>query len=555
MLWADDGDVRDDLATNTQQNGGALAAGYEYELQVQALGYTDDIEIDYNPKKYYLNPPINTVIAPTQEVNASLLFDDNITQCANTEDKELKYYEFIEGVNKQQLFSHDEVGHYIIKVKDANWTNSDHSSQISQQGCIVGSTNNEPDNNGMVGCNIATDFRTKNDLYYDMKVYFQPYYFDINLTATSQPNSGHSDFLYMSNLNKSEKMAILVEGNITAKDKNGHTTTNFTENCLAQKVEFSLNYSADTDRGLFNNQNPLELATTKGTPITIQRRVSHNSEEFSNVTTDALDNNITLSISDFKTEKNGATEIAVLYNIDKSLSETINPIKLEIKQAHVKSEDSGSNLAYNETRTFFPSGEQNLTSTTTFYFTRVASDSEDYPITYGDSELTPLNVEIFCEQNTTWCHNMIGENGEYTLNRGWYTSIKHKNDTDGKIIGYTKPDGVDVNGSIPFSEGRIGNLKTSLTYDSEENIIQLFQDSNRTDTQVDINASSWLLYHPVTKDGIPFWKNHFVSDTLNKNGNDINATTTNASEVSGIGNLGHIIDTKANTRPSGKMDW
>jgi len=143
---------------------------------------------------------------------------------------------------------------------------------------------------------------------------------------------------------------------------------------------------------------------------------------------------------------------------------------------------------------------------------------------------------------------MIGENGEYTLTDGWYNSIRHNPLTDGNISGFSKDDAiVDVNESIPFVQGRIATLKTELRKNNNNKVI-VFKDYNRTDTMVKVNASSWLLYHPNNTDGKPFWKNHFVSTTVDEN-------ATNASEWSGIGQTGSLINTKSNTRRSGKMDW
>ena len=567
MLWADDGTIRDHLATSNQEEsyGIALASGYQYELEIKAIGYNNRTpEEQYEPRIKYLDTN-QTELNPVQEVNATLIFDGNTTGCSDTQNKQLDYYQFSNGINQERYFSHDNVGNFIIKVTDRDWTYADQSTEPYKEGCILNSSTNQPDDTGKIGCNIDTTFSRESgdtfyDNYYDLKVYFQPYYFDVNLQLTSQPNSGHSDFLYMSNLTDNSKMALLIDGNITAKEKNGKTTTNFTESCLTHKVELSLDYLATIDKGDFDNKKPFKIRTTKktsenpqGAVVLIQREEKHNNNEYSTVSeNEILDNNVTLEIKDFKTSGKGSSFLALLYNIKKGQNETINPVKINFTKVNIKSEKSKSNLADNEIRDFFPRGEQNLSNPKIFYFTRVAPDKENYSITYGNSEKTPLSVEIFCDNNTTWCYDMIGENGEYTAKDGWYTSVNHNGLTDGTIENYEKPNDIDIDNNLQFINGRMNNLMTKLSKDANNETI-LFQSQDRVDTLIKVNATSWLKYHPdITRDGKSFWINHFVAIKKDTNGVTI---STNGAELSGVGKAGYIINTKTNTDSSNKLNW
>jgi hypothetical protein len=570
MLWADDGRVRDHLATSNQDEpyGIALASGYEYELQVKALGDTGFIERSYQPQTEYKDRLAN-ILYSIQEVNATLAFDGNETHCADIEDKELEYYDFIEGINLNQSFSRDNVGNFLIKVKDENWTNADHSINNSKQGCNLNSTSNEPDGDGRFGCDIYTTFDIHSNEpsynhYYDLKVYFQPYSFDVNLSVESKLNGGHNDFLYMSNLEKSKNMSIKVSGDIIAKEKNGKTTTNFTKSCLAQKVKLSLDYSVVIDQGEFNNTKPLTIRTQKTTQypegeiVKIQKKEKHNSHNYSTVTeSNIFDNNITLSVEDFEDNQEGSSYLSLLYNVKKRINNTINPIKIDFTRASVISEESGSNLADNEIRDFFPIGEQNLSGEKTLYFARIASDKENYPITYGKSESTPLNIEIFCKNTILWCNQMLKNennesNGEYTSTKGWYTSINHNNEKDGRVIEYKKYkdreeaingdvkviNTLDNNQTFTFVNGRIADLNTTISTHSKQ----------RIDTKITIEASPWLLYHPTSPDGKPFWLNHFISHVENN-------STHIGGELSGVGQAGYMLDTQSNSRTSSKMGW
>ncbi len=552
MLWADDGTVRDHLATSNQKEsyGIALASGYPYELQVKAIGYNNRTpEEQYQPQIQYLDIK-QTIINPIQEVNATLIFDGNKTNCAEIEDTQLKYYEFTHGVNQQQLFIHKNVGNFLIKVKDENWTNRDHSNNSFRQGCILNSSSNKADETGKVGCNIDTTFSrvsgdTFYDNYHDLKVYFQPYYFDLNLTVSSPLNE---NFIYMGNLDRSDKMGLTIQGAITAKEKNGKTTTNFTKSCLAHEVKLSFDYKLTSDRGTFKNSHDAIKTSQKtvkypdGEVVIMQRKEQHNQYQYIDKNSTLLDNNLTLSAEDFEENRTGSIQIKLLYNLKKNLSKTINPITIEFTKASVISKDSGSNLADNEIKDFFPTGEQNLSNPITLYFSRVAPQNELYPPTLDNNLSTPLSVEIFCEQNISWCSEMIRDNGEYTQENNWYTSVKHTGKRYGTIeyYDYDPIIGVEANGSLEFIQGRDENLKTVLLLNSEGSP-QLLEDNNKVETRITITPTSWLLYHSdVQQEGKPFWINQFQK---------------NVSEWSGIGHAGNLLSTDENIRPSNKLDW
>jgi len=552
MLWADDGAVRDHLATSNQEEsyGIALASGYQYELEIKAIGYNNRTpEEQYEPRIKYLDTN-QTELNPVQEVNATLIFDGNTTGCSDTQNKQLDYYQFSNGINQERYFSHDNVGNFIIKVTDRDWTYADQSTEPYKEGCILNSSTNQPDDTGKIGCNIDTTFSRESgdtfyDNYYDLKVYFQPYYFDVNLNVSSPLNES---FIYMGSLDRSDKMALTIEGSITAKEKNGKTTTNFTKSCLAHKVELSLDYTLISDRGIFKNSHDAIKTTKKtleypdGEVVMTQRKEQHNENTYIEKNSTLLDNNITLPIEDFEDNRTGSTRLSLLYNLDKSLSTTINPVIIEFTKASVISKDSGSNLAYNEIRDFFPTGEENLSNPITFYFSRVTPQNELYPPTLDNNISTPLNVQIFCEYNISWCNEMIRDNGEYSLSEYWYTSIKHTGKEYGIVEYYEYQPiiGIEVVGAVEFNQGKNNNLSTVLSLNSEGSP-QLLEDENKIETKVTVTPTPWLLYHPdEVQQGKPFWINRFQK---------------NLSEWSGIGHAGNLLSTDENIRPSNKLDW
>ena len=494
MLWVEEGAVRDHLATSNQEEvyGVALAAGYEYELQVKALDDNGSIVVSYEPKK-------NSLYS-IQEINATLIFDGNKTKCADTNDKKLNYYDFVGGINSNKNFSNLNVGNYYISIKDENWTNIDHSNE----GCIINSASNEPID-GRFGCNIGSTFNIHSadpfdNHYYDLKVYFQPYKFDINLNVDNFLSNGRN-YLYMGSLSNSNEMSIVVDGNVTALAKNGERTTNFTEGCLAHRVDLSLDYTITTDSGVYDN-NLTQLQTTKNTPIVIERKIKHNSGNFSNVVeSNTFENNISLGIEDFDDNLTGNTYLKILYNIRKNLNETTNPIKIKFRQAHAVSEDSGSNLAMNEIEDFIPTGLQDLDMSEILYFARVSSSLTHYPKTNQKSIHTPIFVEVYCRRKAPtqdWCRdtmeltsNGMIANGKKTY-QGWYLATNHDSSTEGSVlelknISYNSNKiTTNYTSSIPpFNNGKIDNIQT----------LYINGDLNEKVTgEIEIVSDSWLRY-------------------------------------------------------------
>jgi len=476
-----------------------------------------------------------------------LVFDQSKVKCADNNDKKFKYDEFTKGVNNIQLFMHENVGDYYFTVSDQNWTDIDHLSN-NVRGCISGSSSNSVDINGLVGCDIKTTYSSKTKKYYDLNTTFEPFSFDVDMRVINQPNQGEN-FLYMSNLNTSSDVAINLEGNITAKAKTGVVTTNFTDSCHARPVTFILDYTAVTDRGAFDNINPIEIQTLGESNVTVQRRVKHNSGVYSAITADALDNNITLLSSHFEDNATieGSSKLSILYNIEKHLSETMNPVKINFQQGNVLSEDASSRIAGN--LNYVPKGAKLLNGDSRFYFSRVAPDLENYPVSYELNQTTPLSIEIFCKGKTSWCVDMgIKENGLYSshTNTGWYTAKKHSLAVDGNLTlvldTIESSDAInssvtpDNNGLI-MNQGRIDDIITQYSGTMLDN-----DTTNNVVVVIIVRPKPWLKYHPdSSRNGDPFYKVTF------KNGS--------FGVISGIGKSGNIIDIQSNTKVLHKMDW
>ena len=534
------------LLENLSSQSINLAAGYEYNLTAKALGYNDTVEVNYIPQTYLTDS--NLSLTSTQEVNATLQFDKSQIHCADKRDKPFNYSTFSNGENINRGFSNSNVGAYTFKMSDQNWTDIDHTSIVE---CVENSSSNEVDVNGLLGCDIKTTYRSAMVNYYDMHTHFKPYSFDVDLTLTNHPSSG-SDFLYMSQINHNSSMAVEISGTISAQDKAGNTTSNFTDGCDASNVTFTLDYTAKTDQGEFSNSNPIVIKTTEMTSVFVQRKVTHNGGTPTFTNSHALDSNIVLFKSYFEdnaTQK-GTTDLAIYYNIAKHFSKTINPVKINFNRPNVVASNAKSTIMSSSEHT--PEGEKVLNEGKLFYFSRVAPDLENYPSTYDLNQSTPLTMEIFCQERNSFCTDMgIKENGLYNShsNGGWYASKKHILASDGSVtldIASLSSDEAlnEVNITPPsatlvINKGRIDDVVTSYSgmamvdENSTQNVV----------TVVNVRPTvPWLKYHPdPLRNGDPFYKVTFKN--------------THIGIASGIGKTGNTVNTGISSRVAHKMDW
>jgi len=534
ILSVDKNGTKNELEVSSNvTNEVTLASGSQYELKVQALGYTDEIESTY--KTETVQTDVNGVILPSeeQEVNATLKFNDS-SSCIDKNDTPLEYFDFIGGVNQNRVFKHDNVGKYLVAVLDTNWTNVDYSSDEEKRGCILNSSSNIVDNNGKYGCDISTTFINDNSKNYkELKVAFEPYSFDMNMSVHN--SRGDKEYLYMSNLNRSDEMALVLEGSLLAKSKDGKTTDNFTSTCAAKKVTFGLDYLAESSEGNFTKD--FNLSTTDGTPVDIQRMISHNEGAYSAVDDDALDKNITILASHFRDNATvkGSSKLSVLYNIEKHMSETINPVRLHLNIAKVSSTEAKSITS--ESDNFTPKGDENISRTKLFYFSKVSPDEEEYPATKEDVYSTPVTISIFCEHNSTWCTDMIGGNGRNSIitSSGWYTAFNHDSSFEGRILGFNSTFAEvlpNINSLKNFNENSGRN---------DELITHAIAEGTRITTKVDVILDEWLKYHrKVSQNGNPFWLNTF-NQTFG--------------QISGVGKSGKMLSIQGNMVGSKRIDW
>ena len=492
-----------------------LASGYDYTLNVTATQYRVD----------------NTLVA-SPEYNTSVtrwLKFKSTGSCANSEDNST-IEAFENGLNTTKLMEFGNVGLYTLELKDENWTLVDQNLlNPNLAGCIMGSGERIPDANGKVGCSIKAYTS-------DMNLSFYPHHFNVNLSMNNLPDSGHSDFIYMSELNATYSgVAIQFDGDVTSKNRNNKTTTNFTAGCVSTNFNLDLNATTISVEG--TNQN---IVTIEGTPVNFIRLIRFNDDmNIANLdinrSLNRVDTPFQITADKFLDENNGTSYLDIRYNLNKNLTEPINPVEVIFHSIEINSTEADS-MAYG-VDAYIPKGsELFVNNRKNFYFARVVSDLQNYPrVNLNISPLvrTPLNVDMFCDMNITYCtdRNILANTNLTATTReqnGWYLSSEHNGELDGNVtklddnpnIVNTTP---DPNSDIPLPHGENGM------------VIEQFINCSSPQSTITITTDPVLSFEP----------SQYI----------VNCTDNNASQWTGIGKTGNVLEVKPKVNTSGKMEW
>ena len=515
---ADGNEVRKENI-NSLPNPLRVAAGYDYNLSVVATKYPNS---DYNASVGY---------------DAKLIGQLEFVSTGNCADESngTVTMNFVDGKFNDLNFTHDNVGKYVLKIKDTSWTDVDankHQCNLNQSSISLNP--NEPS-----GCDI--------DTISDINISFYPYQFEVALTMNNLPSNSH-DFIYMSDMNSSDNnVSIQFVGSITAKNIDSNRTyTNYTDGCVAEDVILMPDATVLVDDGVINSSFPSRIRTaTHSTEarenVSLTRMALFNSEtlnhlHFSEISNISAPLNITRE--KFLDTNRGTMMLDLRYNIKKHPSLPINPIQITFHNINVSSPMAWS-LANKLTMTnpYIPIGTKDLGEVRNFYFAQVAPDKIHYlRVNFNKTKIirTPLNVDIFCKAPEAYCtQTNIFNNTEVESSprkqEGWYLSTNHDGANDGVVTALEpSPNIVTTTVTpIPFTHGRNGLVLTK------------FNNCNSSKSIVVIKTTPALSYKP--------------------NGNNpyyvVECTNKDDSEWAGIGNAGNILDSKSNVNFEGKMDW
>jgi hypothetical protein len=545
----------DTLLGDTSDHFAIRPAGYKVEIQDidennQTITYRDSSysENDHLPlvaeyayiidaKAVALDSNNSTALGYTQDINATLEFDDRLS-CNDTSDIQLNSYKFYNGRLNNTIF-HNNFGKYLVKITDDSWSNIDKNNND----CIENSSIISNNGNEKSGCNVSTQSMDK---YHDIKLQFQPFEFDVNTTLSNIHGNG-KDYLYMSNLNLSQKMGVKLNSTIIARGKNGGQLSNFTQSCIDNSADVSLNldFSFLTDIGRFDMSNYAPPKSITGKVLHPQQIVMFNKE--SNNSVAMMNPSIANIKNKFLDENNGTLNINVLYNMEKLFREPTNPIKVDFSSLDLNTTNLEAKI---EGEDKIPMGKGDMNQEKIFYFARISSYVKEYPTTDKKSINTPLFVEIFCktnDSNQSWCESemkleTVGEKIGGKTSRGWYLAKNHNSSSEGQVskLVVIPPNDSDVSVTPttalpPFTNGKIKDITTHYLPNNEP--------STAIRAEIAIDTDVWLRFNRRAVIGMPLGtSSYFINIKA------ISSTT-------GAGNTGNLIEAVQKTEHNGKMSW
>ena len=518
-------DEGNSLKDNKVSNSTALrlASGYDYKLGIKAMT-TDNKSV---AKKY-----------TTFELNQQVLFKDNKDKCLKQEDYTTN--QSIKNGKILSTFSNPEVGKYLLHLEDKTWTKVDWENNKKDcklsDSSISRATGSTHEGDIPSGCNIVSNN--------DISLAYYPYKFDLSTIKFNVLPIDEFNTIYMSKINtNSNDVSIQLKGKIIAQNKQGERTVNFTSSCAAEDISVSLDVNITSDNGL--NQNLQTTTDIDGNrrDVFFNRLKSINNLPFSLKPIKNLDSPIHINKTSFLDNDlslAGEVNIDLRYNIDKTITQPINPISVNFQAIHTDSIDAQSNTE--EINSFVPKGEAILNSLRYFYFARVKPFHYNYPrVIYSGKDVninTPLSVEIFCDFSEAYCNEMQvfkNTNIYASPNRqnGWYIAINHNQNLDGNIISLNSlSNGLSINpiNNITFIKGQSIPITSTIT------------NGDNSINQVDVIVPPQLKYNPdATRNGNP----QYVVPQSN----------TSPSEWTGVGEVGHTVGIEANTNNSKKVSW
>ncbi|NPA65539.1 MAG: hypothetical protein GXO11_01520 [Epsilonproteobacteria bacterium] len=444
-----------------------VAAGYDYQLDINAttyigssasVGYIRSISDDSNFSSgtaigYQWNPTSATLVcnAPTDKMISINFSNGHATKTTKI----------------------DNVGEYNLALRDREWTVVDylyilhHTSPYFKASfdCQLGSTTVPASNSGiLVGCDISSEYHENGQDYYDYKLNAVPYKFDLTTLASSiRPDnaSANNGWLYdasIDNLVSGDypdiNMSYHIYGQITAKGKDNTQLTNFTQNCYAKDVSFTLPRSTYSDTTMTFRQS-IETLDENGSRIAINFEDGNNSDYTLNIQSDK-----------FVKARNGSASINTRYNFEKEVDKAKNPQKITFNTLSIDCAIASECSAYADGSTSHtPISNKDINDTVTFLYAKVHAPRT---ITKTDDVDVPIYYETYCYG--VGCDKTLLPNGTTSINSDdprWWINTNH-NSSAGTAGTITQKGGTYV--TVQTGKAPTGNHpdKVGLHYDASK---------------------------------------------------------------------------------------
>lgn len=441
VLWTGSSDINDTEKTITISNLNSIKAYNNVKLMLE----TNASELNCSTDSFAIRPPSFAITSPLLTIPANIFSlqlsalnsgssyngTANISTAlkianpncpvtnnflkSNLGSLEPLSIQFSSDINSSQMRAID-IGEIYMNVKDSGWTAIDQSAD-----CILDNNSTILNEQGLVGCNIDNN----------LTLIIKPHHFDVNATLS---NFAGGNFTYLSDdLNMSAQLDL----NITAKNGEGNTTTNYSSACYAKNTNLTLDHS------------------TVPSPLT---KILY-TETLSTLNTTVLkDDSWVLSLNS-TLFNSGSVAPNIDFNFDRSPTKPLNPFDFNITSATAADIDITGNTT--------PLGD------TTFVFGRARA----YDVTTNEASApNPIEFEVY----STASNGFVSGMPQNILK--WYRNLDHDTAAHGNVI---------LGG---FNAGATDSA--IITSASPADGLQIVTVTSNIDRTVHLNISPWLWYSP-----------------------------------------------------------
>lgn len=443
-----------------------LKAGEDYNLSIVAEDYFTNPTIGYNQTKTNLtiqNPPLKLLPNGIQDTGNILygLFTFGATT-----------YNFTNGYTDRMAINFTDVGKILIDINDSEWANIDMADTPEINRTIQG----------------------------DINLTFIPYQFAVSGVRITNTRDGN--FTYLSNdLN----MSAHLDFNITAQNKQGNTTKNFSSGLYENNISIvpTIIDSTLEEEAIANNISSLNLGFNLGT-----KHISWNEANTSQNTS---------------------------FNFARSMLPT-NPFNIDNSEVNLLIEsvynDNGTSVTIENNISNQNGTTNGTTGNATFYYGRV--NSPDYRFSGNNGNAT-IYYEVYAKDLNQTQRQALGLNGLQSINAiDWYQNTLHDALSDGNASYSSLSSGSYASTISPT---------LSLSIVDGQETLQLSNTNKPYVDKIQIIPSSWLTYPNTTT--------NFLVEFLGRgNWGGEGSVDRNAS-----GNVGKITNENNITRSNKRLSW
>lgn len=343
------------------------------------------------------------------------------------DNEQLTSLTFVADHNNNMMVAKD-IGSIDLTLSDTSWTLEDKGNGDCDPNIIDGSIVN-----GKAGCDINTT----------LHLTINPY--QLTTTRNSFSTSGTPNWLY---LDSTRTQNVTINANITAYDKLGKVTKNFSDGCFGSTVPLGFYF---TPSGTLPSDVNVSLTASTGSQNSIK--------DISAPYTTPLFNTEYFQVTN-SSFKNGDANLSLKFNFLRSSSKPLNPFSLTLTKINT-----------NDTTVALNNSASGLNDTATFVYGRART----YDIATDTVPVdAPIEFDVYSTASTGYVSGML-----QTM-PNWYRNANH----NGIGVGSVKHGG--------FSAGSATLDVTTLP----ANGIQILKINSLTNQRVHLDIDPWLWYSP-----------------------------------------------------------